>query len=65
MDAYVTRESITRRPRKNGDEYDAFGPGRRVLACLVNHPSGVTATKRRTNRRDRRTVAASLRYDAR
>lgn len=65
MDAYATRESITRRPRKNGDEYDAFGPGRRYLACLVNHPSGITATKRRATRRNRRTVAQNLRNDAR
>ncbi len=65
MDAYITRESITRRTRKNGDEYDAFGPGRRVLACLVNHPTGVRNTKRTAARRARREIARTLRYDAR
>lgn len=65
LDVYATRENIGRRPRKNGDEYDAFGNGRHHLASLVNHHTGLRNTKTRATRRDRRAVAQVLRTDAR
>ena len=61
MDQLTAFEKINGRTAKNADETDVFGPGRKALACLVNHPTGVTATKTRARRRDRRATAQLLR----
>lgn len=57
-----TTDTLPRRAT-NGDETDVLGPGRKQLACLVNHPSGIAATKRRIRRRERREGSALLRVE--
>ena len=61
IDALAPFAPHRRRPRRNADETDAFGPGRYALACLVNHPAAVTKTKARANRRERRETRHALR----
>jgi hypothetical protein len=66
MDAYATRERITLRPFKGADEFVVFRASDRYAGSkLANHPAGVRTTKRRATRRDRRTVARTLRTDYR
>lgn len=61
---YVT-DTLPRTPAADGDETDVLGSGRKLLACLVNHPGGIAKTKRRIRRRERRELAHDLRVQLR
>ncbi len=66
IDAYATRERITRRPYRGADEFVVFRAADRYAGSkLANHPTGVRRTKRTFVRRTRRAVAQVLRADYR
>lgn len=54
-----TRESINRRPAKDGDEQDVFTGWRHVL-CYLDRAGKAKQVKARHNRRERRQVRQQI-----